>query len=51
MVHCEGGFSRSCAVVLGLHKLYGYEVDMSELEQANPSTVQVLRRQPAAKRR
>lgn len=51
VVHCEGGFSRSCAVVLGLHKLYGYQVDMSELEQANPSIVQVLLRQPAGKRR
>lgn len=50
VVHCEGGFSRSCAVVLGLHKLYGYQVDMSDLEQANPSIVRVLM-QPPVKRK
>lgn len=49
VVHCEGGFSRSCAVVLCLHKLYGYQVDLSELEQANPSIVKVLM-QPAARK-
>lgn len=50
VVHCEGGFSRSCAVVLCLHKLYGYQVDLSDLEQANPSIVRVLM-QPLAKRK
>lgn len=50
VVHCEGGFSRSCAVVLGLHKLYGYQVDLSDLEQANPSIVRVLM-QPTAKKK
>ncbi|HBJ66937.1 hypothetical protein [Alcaligenes phenolicus] len=49
VVHCEGGFSRSCAVVLSLHKLYGYEVDLSELAQANPSIVKVLM-QPRARK-
>ena len=50
VVHCEGGFSRSCAVVLGLHKLYGFQVDMSDLEQANPSIVQVLMKSRTKKR-
>lgn len=51
VVHCEGGFSRSCAVVLCLHKLYGYQVELSDLEQANPSIVQVLMKEPAAKKK
>lgn len=49
VVHCEGGFSRSCAVVLCLHKVYGYQVDLSELEQANPSIVKVLMQSSARK--
>lgn len=44
VVHCEGGFSRSCAVAFGLHKLYGHQVVLSNLEQANQSIVQVLMR-------
>lgn len=51
VVHYEGGFSKSCPVVLGLHKLYGYKVELSELEQANPSVVQVLTSRPPAKKR
>lgn len=47
VVHCEGGFSRSCAVALGLQRLYGYQVEADRLQQANPSVVQVLTRQPA----
>ena len=50
VVHCEGGFSRSCAVVLALHKLHGYRVDLEELQTANPSIVHVLM-QPSAKRK
>jgi predicted protein tyrosine phosphatase len=42
VVHCEGGYSRSCAVAFGLHKLYGYTVDMNLLSQANPSVVRIL---------
>ncbi|WP_458762836.1 protein-tyrosine phosphatase family protein [Cupriavidus basilensis] len=42
VVHCEGGYSRSCAVVLALHHLYGYEVELSKLAQANPSVLQLM---------
>jgi predicted protein tyrosine phosphatase len=42
VVHCEGGYSRSCAVALGLHRLYGYSVEMEHLVQANPSVVRVM---------
>ncbi|WP_432258041.1 hypothetical protein [Cupriavidus sp. TMH.W2] len=42
VVHCEGGFSRSCAIALGLHHLYGYQVETEQLTQANPSVLRVL---------
>jgi predicted protein tyrosine phosphatase len=42
VVHCEGGYSRSCAVAFGLPKLYGYTVDMEGLSQANPTVVRVM---------
>jgi predicted protein tyrosine phosphatase len=42
VVHCEGGYSRSCAIALGLHRLYGYSVEMKHLVKANPSVVRVL---------
>lgn len=42
VVHCEGGYSRSCAVVLALHRLYGYQVDMEHLIQANPSILKLI---------
>lgn len=42
IVHCEGGFSRSAAVALGLHRLYGYQVETDRLTQANPSVVATL---------
>lgn len=45
VVHCEGGYSRSAAVAIGLHRLYGYRVELDRLEQANPSVVTVLTRQ------
>jgi predicted protein tyrosine phosphatase len=51
VVHCEGGFSRSCAVVLALHKLHGYRVDLEELEKANPSIVHVLLQSPTGKKK
>lgn len=44
VIHCEGGFSRSCAVALSLHQLYGYQVELERLKHANPSVVQVLTR-------
>lgn len=42
IVHCEGGYSRSCAVAFGLHKLYGYTAEINLLSQANPSVVRIL---------
>jgi predicted protein tyrosine phosphatase len=42
VIHCEGGYSRSAAVCLGLHRLYGYHVEMERLTKANPSVVAVL---------
>jgi predicted protein tyrosine phosphatase len=42
VVHCEGGYSRSCAVAFGLHKLCGYTLEMKHLSQANRSVVRVL---------
>ncbi|WP_318036385.1 hypothetical protein [Cupriavidus pinatubonensis] len=46
VVHCEGGFSRSCAIALGLHHLYGYRVEHERLTHANPSVFQVLTGKP-----
>ena len=42
VVHCEGGYSRSCAIARGLHEFYGYAVDMRHLENANPSVLHVF---------
>lgn len=42
VVHCEGGFSRSCAVASALHKLFGYTVEQQRLSQANRSVIAVL---------
>jgi predicted protein tyrosine phosphatase len=42
VVHCEGGFSRSCAVASALHNLYGYTVEQQRLTQANPSVIAVI---------
>lgn len=42
VVHCEGGYSRSCAIALGLHRLYGYNVEMEHLAQANSSILRVM---------
>lgn len=42
VVHCEGGYSRSCAIALGLHRLYGYNVAMEHLAQANSSILRVM---------
>ncbi|AZG13784.1 dual specificity protein phosphatase family protein [Cupriavidus pauculus] len=45
VVHCEGGFSRSCAIALALHRLYGYEADIERLTQANPSVLRLMMEQ------
>lgn len=42
VVHCEGGYSRSCAIALGLHRLYGYQTDVRKLEQANQSVLSLM---------
>ena len=42
IVHCEGGYSRSCAVAVALHRLYGYEVSLEHLAGANPSIIRVM---------
>lgn len=42
VIHCEGGYSRSCAVAVALHRLYGYLASFEHLSDANPSVIQVL---------
>ena len=42
IVHCEGGYSRSCAIAVALHRLYGYHAELPHLSQANQSIVRVL---------
>ncbi len=42
VVHCEGGYSRSCAIALALHRLYGYRAEIEHLSQANPSIVRTM---------
>ena len=42
VVHCEGGYSRSCAVAVALHRLYGYHAELPQLSQANPSIVRLM---------
>jgi|SRR5450830_118510 len=42
LVHCEGGFSRSCAIVLALNELYGCVVDHGQLSEANPSVLKLM---------
>lgn len=39
LVLCEGGFSRSCAIVRALNELYGYVVDHGRLSEATPSVL------------
>lgn len=51
VVHCEGGFSRSCAIALALHRLYGYQVDMERLLQANPSVLRLMMDQAQASKK
>lgn len=42
VVHCEGGFSRSCAIVLAIHRMYGYRTDLTRLGRANSSVVRLM---------
>ncbi|MDR3369069.1 hypothetical protein [Rhodoferax sp.] len=48
VVHCEGGYSRSCAVAYVLHELHGYAAELERLQNANPSVVKMLRYAAAA---
>jgi len=49
VVHCEGGYSRSCAIAKGLNQIYGFEVQEGDLSEANPSVVEVMGRAAAAR--
>jgi len=42
VVHCEGGYSRSCAIALALHRLYRYHAEIEHLSHANPSIVRIM---------
>lgn len=42
VVHCEGGYSRSPAIAVALHRLYGYHAELPHLSEANPSIVRVM---------
>lgn len=42
VVHCEGGYSRSCGVVLSLHNIYGFAVNLNNLNLANRSVVTTM---------
>jgi predicted protein tyrosine phosphatase len=44
VVHCEGGFSRSCAIAKFLQEQYSYESEAGRLHEANQSVVTLLRR-------
>jgi len=48
VAHCEGGYSRSCAVAYMLNELYGYTVELERLRNANPSVIKMLRKAAAA---
>jgi predicted protein tyrosine phosphatase len=48
VAHCEGGYSRSCAVAYALNELYGYSVQVDRLQDANPSVIKMLRKAAAA---
>jgi predicted protein tyrosine phosphatase len=42
VVHCEGGFSRSCAVAQFLHDRLGYAAEPERLTEANRSVYETL---------
>ncbi|MHA7684971.1 hypothetical protein [Cupriavidus sp. PET2-C1] len=49
VVHCEGGYSRSCAIALALHQLYRYWIDVKHVAEANPSVVWQMMRTGGAR--
>jgi predicted protein tyrosine phosphatase len=44
VVHCEGGFSRSCAIAKFLREQFGFEAEVDRLHDANKSVLEVLHR-------
>lgn len=42
VVHCEGGYSRSAAVAVALHHLYGYSASFQHLKDTNPSIIKLM---------
>ena len=42
VVHCEGGYSRSCAIALALHQLHGYATELELLTDANDSVLRTM---------
>jgi predicted protein tyrosine phosphatase len=44
VAHCEGGYSRSCAIALVLHERFKYAADVERLSMANESVLRLLRR-------
>lgn len=42
VAHCEGGYSRSAAIALALHKRYGYLVEIDRLNTANQSVLRTI---------
>ncbi|MGA4111062.1 hypothetical protein ACI2T3_08515 [Ralstonia nicotianae] len=42
VVHCEGGYSRSTAIAVALHRLFGYHAELPHLSEANPSIIRVM---------
>lgn len=42
IVHCAGGYSRSCGVVAALKDIYGYQVEEERLTEANQSVRRLL---------
>ncbi|WP_150738264.1 hypothetical protein [Pandoraea anapnoica] len=50
VVHCEGGYSRSCAIAVALRQLYGYHTELQHLSNANSSIVDVMMRDVPGRR-
>ncbi|MDH6644367.1 putative protein tyrosine phosphatase [Ralstonia sp. GP73] len=45
VVHCEGGYSRSSAIAVALHRRYGYHAELPYLSEANSSVISVMMRE------
>ncbi|MCZ2897044.1 hypothetical protein MTR01_23790 [Burkholderia thailandensis] len=51
VIHCEGGYSRSCGVAAALHQLYGYAVAPQHLVDANMSVARTITGEAHANRK